>query len=689
MYDSAVMLMLNLLYVQRKVRHKYLKENEMNTSGLVLNIEIKKQPDCELIAKLTVHNNLQQEIDNWNLQFDLPKSISAGFNTYLVSHIGSHVTLKPADNSIIKPGQSVVLEFLGLAAIIQRISDLPSGCYVRSSEELLDVTIGTYHIDNQEDEHSLQPYANQTYIDWPVQPNSFIDQSITSTDNGIVPRPASANFQSDNFILPARLHYSVCSSAIDAVTWLSNMVPSEIELVANNSTVNLQMLENDDIPADGYRIDVNADKVSVEASTAAGFINASASLLQLLSVNLDNNFYLPQGCIEDQPRFQYRGLMLDCARHFQDKKTILKTLDLMVLYKFNHFHWHLTDDEGWRVEILAFPALTEQGAWRGDGEVLEPQFGSGFRRYGGFYSQDDIREIIAYASLRHITVIPEIDIPGHSRAAIKSLPELLVEPEDKSSYCSAQLYNDNVLNPAIPGTYYFLDTVMDEICELFPGPYVHIGADEVPLNVWEKSPACHKLMQEHGYQTCHELQGHLLHYVQKYLANKGKQLIGWEEAVHGDKLDKSALFCAWSSITAGINMANDGFQTIACPAPYAYLDLAWDSNMDEPGYYWAGTANLELVYSYEPCSNDLNAIGNQNLIGVQALAWSEQLYRQEQLDYMMFPRLLALSEIAWSPKESKNWNNFIKRLPHQDNLLIRFGVNCHKDKMLESTRANR
>ncbi len=657
----------------------------MNTPALVLDIDIQKPPSGELIAKLTVNNNQHQAIDSWNLQFDLPKSITAGANTILVSHIGSHVTLRPEDEAAIEPGQSVVLEFISIPAIIQRFSDLPCGCYVRSVGKVLDVTLGTRHIDFQDGGPILQPYANRSGSVWPDRKKEVLGLMTDSAGTGIVPRPVSAIHTSEHLLLSSNWRYSTCTMAEDATNWFISMLPADIKLITANTGADLQITVDESIPEDGYRINIDSDKISVYASTSAGFVNASASLLQLLLRDIDDNYYMIQGCIEDQPRFEYRGLMLDCARHFQDKQTILKTLDLMALYKFNHFHWHLTDDEGWRVEITAFPALTEIGAWRGEDEVLEPQFGTGYRRYGGYYSQDDIREIVEYAALRHIVIIPEIDIPGHSRAAIKSLPELLVEPEDESTYCSAQLYNDNVLNPALPGTYQFLNIVMDEICELFPGSYVHVGADEVPPNVWEASPACHKFMQQHGYQTCHELQGHLLHYVQKYLEGKGKQLIGWEEAVHGDKLDASAIICAWSSISAGIDLANNGHNTIACPAPYAYLDLAWDSNMQEPGYYWAGTANLELVYSYEPCNEDLTALGNQNLFGIQALAWSEQLYRQEQLDYMMFPRILALSEIAWSPKESKNWSHFIKRLPHQDSLLLRYGVNFQKDKMLEQT----
>jgi hexosaminidase len=346
-----------------------------------------------------------------------------------------------------------------------------------------------------------------------------------------------------------------------------------------------------DIPTEGYGLHIGPDRICVTASDAAGFFNGAASLLQLNEVTDTAQVSWPCVEIDDWPRFNFRGLMLDCARHFHEKDTILRTLDLMARYKLNHFHWHLTDDEGWRLEIQAFPELTRRGAWRGEGEVLEPQFGTGPDRYGGFYSRQDVRDVVEYAAARQIVVIPEIDIPGHSRAAIKSYPELLVESEDSSVYCGAQLYTDNVLNPALPGTYQFLHTVLDEVCEMFPGPFVHLGADEVPEGVWIESPACQEFLQQHHYNSAHELQGHLLRDLQSYLAKRGKQLMGWEEAVHGDRLDYTATVNAWSGVPVGTELANTGYAVVACAAPFAYLDLAWDDNTFEPGYYWAGTCD--------------------------------------------------------------------------------------------------
>ncbi|MEE9447845.1 MAG: family 20 glycosylhydrolase, partial [Arenicellales bacterium] len=268
---------------------------------------------------------------------------------------------------------------------------------------------------------------------------------------------------------------------------------------------------------------------------------------------------------------------------------------------------------------------------------------------------------------------PEIDIPGHSRAAIKALPHLLVEAEDQSDYCSVQMYKDNVLNPALAGTYEFLYAVMDEVCDLFPSPYVHIGADEVPDTVWQKSPACLALAAEEGYENVKALQGHLLCKLQDYLTTKGRILMGWEEAGQGAKLDHSAIICAWTSSDSAKEIADSGYKVIACAAPYTYLDLAWDDDLNEPGFQWAGTANLKLCYAYEP-SDAKNALYSSQFLGVQALLWSELITTQEKLEYMLLPRLLAIAETAWTNKDRKDWAHFKSRVSHQIKQLALQGV---------------
>jgi hexosaminidase len=252
-------------------------------------------------------------------------------------------------------------------------------------------------------------------------------------------------------------------------------------------------------------------------------------------------------------------------------------------------------------------------------------------------------------------VVPEIDIPGHCRACIEALPGLLRDPEDTSEYRSVQFFDDNVLNPGLPGTYEFLDTVLAEVCELFPGPYVHMGADEVPEGVWLGSEACRQLMQREGYQDPRELQGHLLRHAQTFLAARGRTLVGWEEAAQDDKLDRDTPICAWTGDAAVRQLVAAGYPVISCPAPRAYLDVAWSEDPREPGLHWAGTADLEACYRQSPFPDDVS-----NAMGVQANLWSELLHSREQLEYMLFPRLLATAEWGWRGR-ADNWPEFRSR----------------------------
>ncbi|MBP8188587.1 MAG: family 20 glycosylhydrolase, partial [Aeromonas sp.] len=365
-----------------------------------------------------------------------------------------------------------------------------------------------------------------------------------------------------------------------------------------------------------------------------------------------------------------------CARHFHSIATLKRLLKQMSLYKFNRFHWHLTDDEGWRLEIKAFPRLTEVAAWRGHGLAVGPQLSGGPEPYGGYYTQSEVRELVAYAAGLGITIIPEIDIPGHCHAAIKALPELLREEADSSRYLSVQYFDDNVLNPALPGTYRFLEAVIDEVCALFPGTQVHMGGDEVPTGVWTDSPACQQLMAEQGYSDCRELQGHLLRHCQQYLAARGKQMLGWEEILHGDKVSRDATIFAWTSFQAGLDAASAGYPVVMAPAQSLYLDLAWSPDIHEPGLYWAGTLNLEQVYRCDPAPVDFHA--NDNILGVLSPLWSELVTSRDRLDYMLFPRMLATAEVAWSDPTRKAWDHFAARLPGQlqilDQLQVRYRV---------------
>ena len=654
----------------------------MTDPVLVVDFELQREEEGELIVCATVHNHGARDIGNWSLKFDLPKSIRPRDGTVLRAQVGSHVTLAPTDERLLTTRGCVQLKFSGNLSMIQRLSDLPGGLYVSCVGEddtlvHLPAALGNHNLESIAGGRVLpSTYGGVTVAPAPAaSPNAEVGSAaVTSPDSvGIVPRPSRTQRRDGSFHA-MRLNYHGCVQSVSASTWLGCMLPVELSR-SERDRATLVFVVEPELTDEAYRLQIETDGITIAAADSAGFFNAVTSLLQLSDLDSSTEVRWPCVLIEDWPRFHFRGLMLDCARHFHEKETILRTLDLMAQYRLNRFHWHLTDDEGWRVEIQAFPQLTEKGAWRGEGEVLEPQFGTGPGRYGGFYNRQDVRDVIDYASARQIQVIPEIDIPGHSRAAIRSCPELLVEAADSSRYCGAQLYTDNVLNTALPGTYHFLHTVLDEICEMFPGPLVHLGVDEVPEGVWEQSPACREFMVEHGYQSAHELQGHLLRDLQAYLADKDRQLMGWEEAVHGDKLDHSAMVNAWSSVPVATELANAGYGVVACAAPFAYLDLAWDDSAYESGYYWAGTCDLSTCYGYEPATPDLTEEGVSRLVGVEAVLWSELVRSREHLQYMLFPRLLALAETAWTSPEDKDWADFCQRMPRQMARLDQQGVN--------------
>ena len=642
----------------------------MNNRQLVVDFDL-QQEDDELVVRATILNHSQGDLDNWTLKFDLPKAIRPREGTRLISHVGSHVTLGPSQQAALPTGEKAELVFSGAVSMIQRLSDLPRGLYVSHGEPMahLRAELGSHNLETIATGHaipssvgSLNPHVKTSAAGSADARSGAAADSVTGLQ-AIVPRPTSTQVSAGVFSVANRLTYHGCSEATAAIVWLTDMLPLECQ-ASDASVAAMDFAINPELVEEAYLLRIETEVISIQAADAAGFFHAAATLLQT-SDAVNNAVRWPCGVIEDRPRFNFRGLMLDCARHFHTKDTVLRTLDLMAQFKLNQFHWHLTDDEGWRLEIQAFPQLTERGAWRGEGEVLESQFGTGPGRYGGFYSRDDVEEVVDYAAARQIEVIPEIDIPGHSRAAIKSYPELLVEEADLSQYCGAQLYTDNVLNPALPGTYQFLHTVLDEVCDLFPGEYIHLGADEVPEGVWQQSPACSEFMAAHGYESAHELQGHLLRDLQAYLAKKGKKLMGWEEAVHGDKLDHTATVNAWGSVPIGTQLANAGYGVVACAAPFAYLDLAWDENAFEPGYYWAGTCDLATCYGYEPTTPELTHDGAQQMIGVQAVLWSELVREPAELEYMLFPRLLAMAETAWTAPSDKDLDHFMSRLPFQ------------------------
>jgi hexosaminidase len=420
---------------------------------------------------------------------------------------------------------------------------------------------------------------------------------------------------------------------------------------------------------EGYRLEVTPDGVIIWASQPAGLFYGVQTVRQLLPAETFGShilftrqpFAIPCVRVEDYPRFGWRGMHLDVSRHFFDVAFVKRYLDHLALHKLNVFHWHLTDDDGWRVQIKKYPKLTRIGAWRGPKEALPPSYESGNQRYGGFYTQAQIRDVIRYAAARHILIVPEIDVPAHSRAAIVAYPELLCTG-DPYKFKSAQEVRANVLCPSQELTYQFLEGVFGELADLFPGPYIHVGGDERPQGPWEQCERCQKRMKDEHLADGRFLQDRFLKRLQAFLRTRGKTMVGWDELEQESVLDKDYTVMAWQSVEAGLAAARKGYPVVVAPAPFTYFDLSCNEDPAEPGLRWAGVISLEKAYSFDPEPPGLAPAVANRILGVEGCLWSETLVTPDRPDYMAYPRVCALSEVAWTPQSERSWPEFWSRL---------------------------
>ena len=394
--------------------------------------------------------------------------------------------------------------------------------------------------------------------------------------------------------------------------------------------------------------DKNKGHIHIRTKTTSGLQYAFTNLLHLYKAHNGN---IPECYIEDAPVHTWRGFMLDTTRQFYSVEEIKQILDTMAWYKLNVFHWHITDDEAWRIQLDCYPQLCEQVAYRGYGKKIPPLFGSGAELYGGIYTKNDIQAIVEHAQMRSIRVIPEFDIPGHSYALIQALPQLQ-ETRDTSTYKSVQGYPSNTLNPALESTYEVLENIFAELCPLFPDKYFHIGGDERPQKAWTGSPACKILMQKNKLYTFDDLQYYFIKRVQKIVEKHGKYCCSWEET---GPLSKESILFSWQGASAGEQAAKQGYPVVMCPAPYCYLDLAKSPHPTERGLLWAGHCDIKKCYEYSAVPQ-----GTNNICGIQANLWSETLHNKAYVMQALMPRLAAISERAWTKEEHMDFQRFMK-----------------------------
>ncbi|MEL6673501.1 MAG: family 20 glycosylhydrolase [Bacteroidota bacterium] len=444
----------------------------------------------------------------------------------------------------------------------------------------------------------------------------------------------------------------------------------QLHATEGNSKADISLLIDEEIQGEeAYALSVSPTGVLVRGGSVKGLFYGLQSLRQLLPAEIEGpashgRIGIPAVEINDHPHFAYRGMHLDVSRHFFPVPVIKRYLDLMALYKLNHFHWHLTDDQGWRIEIKKYPKLTEVGAYREEtliGHYQDQPHQFDGQRYGGFYTQEEIREVVAYATARQITVIPEIEMPGHARAALAAYPELGCTD---GPFKVATLWGvfEAVFCPK-EETFTFLENVLLEVMELFPGTYIHIGGDECPKKAWEESEFCQQLMRRERLRDENELQSYFIRRMETFLQGHGRNLIGWDEILEGG-LPPQATVMSWRGMAGGIEAAKAGHRVIMTPGKPLYFDHYQASPAEEPTAF-GGFNPIEQVYAFDPLPAELSPEEQALILGAQANLWTEYIQTPEQLEYMAYPRALALAEALWTPADQKSWADFAGRLPRQ------------------------
>lgn len=522
----------------------------------------------------------------------------------------------------------------------------------------------------------------------------------------IIPQPAELITNTGSFVISPKTSLVVASkgdkaSAAFFNTYLLEYYGFELAVVqkASKNSIVLKSIQNiDGLKGEGYSLKSDKDGVLIEGNSNQGTFYGMQTLIQLLPTEKSNSLTIASVQVKDEPRFAYRGSMLDVSRHFFPVSFVKKYIDYLALHKMNYFHWHLTEDQGWRIEIKKYPKLTEIGSKR-NGSIIGryPGKGSDNTPEEGFYTQEEVKDIVKYASDRFVTVIPEIEMPGHSSAAIAAYPMLSCFPNEKtvipdamiSEKSKQELANGRVklvqetwgvftdVYAPTEYTFNFLEDVLDEVMALFPSKYIHVGGDESPKDAWKRSEFCQQLIKEKGLKDEHELQSYFIQRMEKYINKNGRTLIGWDEILEGG-LAPNAIVMSWRGEAGGIAAAKENHQVIMTPGSHVYLDHSQTKNEKEVTI--GGFTSLEKIYSYEPIPKELNAQQAKYVMGAQGNVWTEYMTNTAKVEYMIFPRLSALSEVLWSPKENKNWPSFQTKIETMKKRYDMWGTNYFKEK---------
>jgi len=462
---------------------------------------------------------------------------------------------------------------------------------------------------------------------------------------------------------------------------ITGVKPALTTATSDKDAIVLALDSNHPSNPEAYRLKIDQNFIEISGASEAGVFYGIQTLRKATPV-VDGNAYYPPVTIEDSPRFAYRGSMLDVARHFQPADFVKKYIDLLALHNINRFHWHLTDDQGWHIEIKKYPKLTEIGSVRSETVIGKNTGEYDGKPHGGFYTQDEIRNIVAYAQERYITVVPEIDLPGHMLAALTAYPQLGCTGGPYEVGKTWGVFPD-VLCPGNDSTFAFLEDILTEVMDLFPSEYIHIGGDECPKVRWENCPKCQARIRELGlkgdakHSKEHYLQSYVTERIEKFLNSYGRKMIGWDEILEG-KLAPNATVMSWRGMEGGIEAAQLGHDVIMTPTSYCYFDYYQTTDTGNEPLAIGGYLPLEKVYSFEPVPEILTAEQKKHIIGAQANLWTEYISTPEHVEYMLIPRLAAMCEVQWTAPEKKNYADFLTRLPHLTDLYNKLGYNYAK-----------
>ena len=592
---------------------------------------------------------------NFKLCFSLVYSIKSITGAHITKQIGRYYELSLEKNTILLDLQIPRIGNFNL-------SSGPEGIFIidQLNNSKLNINVSDLIFE--------KPIKKKIYED--LETKNFIP---------IIPEPDKVHLQNEFIIIENKTFNLNVETEI--ISNLQNII-SKLDINLSSEKGFPIFFQNDDqLLEDQYSIQITKDNIEIKYNNYGGKLYGLISLVHLI------DFYqtkLPICTIQDNPKYQWRGMHLDCARQFYTIDEIKRLFDYMVLFKLNRFHWHLTDNEAWRIEIKKYPDLALNGGYRGYNFKIPPLYGSGYDKYGGYYSQEDIKELIIYAKKLNIEIMPEIDLPAHSWALIEIMPELR---EQSSNIVSEDVgsYKNNTINPSLEKTITFLKDMLSEVSSVFSYNVIHVGVDERPSNAWEGSPAIIEFMKKNNIKSQEEYQDYYMNFLIDFLKSQNKRTAAWNEAAvsphinHGvggsaGKIDKSCLIFSWEHSDVAKETTNKGFETILCPGQKTYFDMAYNNSTEERGICWAATIEVKDIYEWDPIKD----IKKSELIkGLQGQLWSETITDKKFFDQMINPRLATLSEVAWKGKISRKWIEFRSALLNSMNFIKKLGWRYH------------